>query len=241
MALGSSIETTLAAIGGGMTPIPGGSLAGGALGGYLGGLFDPSNPTQARGQQQQAGGLNLPTQQIPTVSQNQLQALMSLLQTGMAGAGQGLDFGPIREQAMSQFQEQTVPSLAERFTRLGSRGSSAFTQQLGQAGAGLKRDLAAQEAQFGLQKHGALANLLKMGLAPQFGTVAERQGPGVGESLAGNLGPAIEALIKILPLLMKGRGGQPPEIGEQAPLPTSTSGAPVSMTGGLGQAGLRFT
>jgi hypothetical protein len=44
---------------------------------------------------------------------------------------------------MRQFQEQTVPQLAERFSGLGAQRSSAFGQALGGAGAGLQENLAA--------------------------------------------------------------------------------------------------
>ncbi len=53
---------------------------------------------------------------------------------------------------MRQFHEQTVPALAERFSGLGSgaQNSSAFTQALGAAGAGLSENLAALRSQLQL-------------------------------------------------------------------------------------------
>lgn len=198
MAFGSSIGTALGSITGGLSPIPGGSLAGGALGGLLGGLFEGSGNQPSSAGQQQSSGLNLSTQKLGKFTPDQLSALSQLLSTGLAGAGQGLDFAPIRQQATTQFQQQTVPGLAERFTRLGSRGSSAFAQQLGQAGAGLQQGLAGQEAQFGLQKQGALANLLKMGLAPQFDTIAQQQSPSFGSQAAPGIGASLPQLLMLL-------------------------------------------
>ena len=50
---------------------------------------------------------------------------------------------------MRQFNEQTIPALAERFSGLGSgaQSSSAFNQALGAAGAGLSENLASLRAQ----------------------------------------------------------------------------------------------
>lgn len=48
-----------------------------------------------------------------------------------------------------QFGEQTIPGLAESFTSMGegAQGSSAYQQQLAQAGSGLAQQLAGQRAQ----------------------------------------------------------------------------------------------
>lgn len=92
----------------------------------------------------------------------QQQQLFQQLLSGMFGGGQNplfgagqnylqqlLGGGPEATAAfeapyLRQFQEQTVPGLAERFAGLGSgaQSSSAFQQALGQAGAGLSENLA---------------------------------------------------------------------------------------------------
>lgn len=71
-------------------------------------------------------------------------------------------FQPIANKARSSFSQNTVPSLAERFTSLGSNATSspAFGQELGQAGAGLEEALAALQAQYGQQSIGQLLQLL---------------------------------------------------------------------------------
>jgi len=63
------------------------------------------------------------------------------------------DVEPLAQQAQARFQQQTIPSIAERFTALGagSQGSSAFAQQLGGAGADLQRELAALRSLYGYQ------------------------------------------------------------------------------------------
>ncbi|HWY34844.1 MAG TPA: hypothetical protein VNX68_09365 [Nitrosopumilaceae archaeon] len=61
-------------------------------------------------------------------------------------------FSPIAQEARNQFQTETVPGLAERFTAFrggqGGQRSSAFQGALGSAGAGLERGLAADSSRF---------------------------------------------------------------------------------------------
>jgi hypothetical protein len=73
---------------------------------------------------------------------------------GQPAAKSQFDFAPIAQQARTNFQTQTVPTLAERFGSLGgeSRGSSAVIGQLGAAGAGLNEGLAALQQHYGLQQ-----------------------------------------------------------------------------------------
>lgn len=113
----------------------------------------------------------------------QQEALSQILQQAL-GQYQNLstDFAPIAERARTQFQEQTIPSLAERFTGLGGQRSSAFGQQVGQAGADLESQLAAMESQFGLEQ-GKLAQIfLALGLTPQFESTYFPRKPGMLES-----------------------------------------------------------
>lgn len=109
-------------------------------------------------------------EQLPRFSPEQLNVLQFLLQHGMQGLQNPYQgFEPIAQQARTQFQEQTVPSLAERFTSLGGATSSpSFAAQLGQAGGNLETGLAALQSQYGMQNRAQLANLLGMGLTPQF-------------------------------------------------------------------------
>lgn len=118
--------------------------------------------------------ININTPQQQAILDN----LSRLLPEGIAGLnlpGQQSSFAPIEEQARANFNENTIPGLAERFASLGTGGSlnsSAFAQSLGGAGAGFERDLAALKAQHGLQEQGLqsnnLFNLLSAGLRPQF-------------------------------------------------------------------------
>jgi len=120
-------------------------------------------------------------EQLASVEQPQQQAIMQMLQQAlgqMQNPTQG--FQPIAQQAREQFQQNTVPTIAERFTSMGGGGqrSSAFAGQLGQAGAGLESQLAGQQAQFGQQQQGLAQQLAQLGLSPtfQYGYHPERAG-----------------------------------------------------------------
>ena len=78
-------------------------------------------------------------------------------------------FQPIEQHARSQFN-QSIPSLAERFTSLGqgAQRSSGFASAIGRAGAGLEESLAAMRAQYGLQNRGQMMQLGQMGMQPRF-------------------------------------------------------------------------
>lgn len=104
------------------------------------------------------------------------QGLMEMLQNFLGGGGgdmpgmgylQGIlgDDPNLMSQyekpMMRQFNEQVVPGMAERFSGsgMGSRNSSAFQNQMGQAGQRLSEGLGAQRAQL---KQGAMNQILQM-------------------------------------------------------------------------------
>lgn len=94
------------------------------------------------------------------------QQAMNLLKN----SGNQFNFEPIAQKAKTQFQTQTVPGLAERFTSLGGgQRSSAFQGALGQAGANLNEGLASLEQQFGLKQQGLNQNLLRLLLTHGLG------------------------------------------------------------------------
>ncbi len=118
---------------------------------------------------------------LPSMSQEQMGLLGQLLE-GLGGQGGALggglgnlqqmlsgDASAFEAPAQRQFQEQIVPGIAERFSGMGAgaQQSSAFTQALSQAGAGLSVRLAMQRA--GLQQSGMsqLQGLLGLGLGAQ--------------------------------------------------------------------------
>lgn len=96
---------------------------------------------------EQKGLQNQLLQQLgPMLSQGQIgqqplfQSGQNFLQSLLQGGPEA--FKQFEAPLMRQFQEQTIPQLAERFSGLGAQSSSAFQQALGQAGAGLSERLA---------------------------------------------------------------------------------------------------
>lgn len=96
------------------------------------------------------------------------------------------------------FEEQTIPSIAERFTGAGAQKSSAFGQQLGKAGKDLEEGLAAQRGNMSFQALSQLMSLLGTGLTPQFENVFRPATGGVFGDLAGSAGNL--GLLKLLGL-----------------------------------------
>jgi hypothetical protein len=140
-------------------------------------------------------------QQFPRLSPQQLQLqgqAGNAAQQLLPGTQQGFNFAPIAQQARTQFNTQTIPSLAERFTSLGGQGSSAFQGALGQAGAGLEEGLAGLESKFGLANQGQqqqlLLALLGMALQPQHENAYFPSRPGLLQGLGGGLGSGLGTL-----------------------------------------------
>ncbi|MCK5019460.1 MAG: hypothetical protein KAS32_20545 [Candidatus Peribacteraceae bacterium] len=152
------------ALSGGAAGGPWGALAGG-LGGLLGGF---------------AGTKKDKLKQLPTMNEGQL-ALLSQLQEMLSPGGQlGQGYGQSISQMtdlmdpsseaqqrfadpyMREFQQQTVPGLAEQFAGAGGMGgglsSSGFGQALGAAGGNLQSQLAQLKSGLGLQAGQQLMN-----------------------------------------------------------------------------------
>ncbi len=161
--------------------------------------------------------------------------LISYLLNNMMGGqgGQGrFDFAPIAQKARTQFEQQTIPGIAERFNTLGrgALSSSGFAQTLGGAGAGLEEGLAAQESQYGLQQQGLLQSLLGQLLGQsnqqQFENIYHPEQPGFVQSVAPGViaglassfgGPLAGAAGGALANALFG------SVGQQAPTKTASS------------------
>lgn len=140
-------------------------------------------------------------QDVLTGGQSQLlnQLLGGLggpLQSGFQNLSQLLSGSPQAMQAferpaITQFEQQIVPGIAERFAGSGSLSSSQFNRALAGAGANLAENLQAQRA--GLQQNALsqLMQLLSTGLGTQqFENIYTPRQPGFLESLTG---PALQA------------------------------------------------
>jgi len=148
------------------------------------------------------GGSGL--KKLPTMTQGQ-QGIQNKLEGAFGSQGGGLDKilqqlmmqlqgGGEAEQAfgnqyMRQFNEQTLPNIAERFAGGGALSSSGFGQSLGAAGAGLQENLAALR---GGQQQNALQQLMQLlGMtqsAQPFDYMQKQGGGGMGGGIAQGLG-----------------------------------------------------
>ena len=131
-------------------------------------------------------------QEIPTVTPEQKQLLNQLIGMlggeGQLGVGMEESLSQLRELMdpsseamqrfadpyMRQFEQETVPGIAQRFAGAGAEGgalsSSAFGQALGGAGAGLQSQLAALKSQL---QRGAAQDIMgqfQSILGPALGT-----------------------------------------------------------------------
>lgn len=150
--------------------------------------------------------------QFPLLNPLQQRAQNQALTTALSGLQnrQQPSFDPIANQARRQFQTQTIPTIAERFTSMpgaGSQRSSAFTGALGNAGSQLESNLASLQSQFNLsnqaQENSLLSHLLQLGLGHNY-EGALTNNPSFGSSLA----PAASTFARLLPLLIAvGFGG----------------------------------
>lgn len=116
---------------------------------------------------------------------------------------------------LRQFNEEIIPGIGERFAGVGGLSSSAFQQELGQAGAGLSEKLAALRTgnqlqglgaaqQYGQQPFNNLMDLIRVAFQSQFNTgvnggdvgiFAKLLAPvlqGAGSSVGQNLGQKLQ-------------------------------------------------
>lgn len=178
-----------AGVGGGIGSVFGpigtgiGALGGGVLGLLGGGRDKPKKIKQLQNytpeQQQQLDRL---LQMAKEGNEDAFKYIQSIL-SDEEGA-----FDAFEAPAIEQFQEQTVPSILERFNRGGgmSKGSSAVNYSLGQAGRGLSRDLASQRANL---KQNAMTQLNQM-TSPAYGQRTTNYTTGGQQGAFGMLAPA---------------------------------------------------
>ena len=132
------------------------------------------------------------TTTFPTQTGQQSDLINNLLKmaSGKLTSGQ-FDFGPIEQQARTNFTQSTIPSITEMFNDPGGEGlrSSGFQGAVGRAGSDLESNLAAMKANYNLQEQGLMQNLVGAGMQPQFDTHHEP-----GSSPLGGMGGILGAL-----------------------------------------------
>lgn len=144
-------------------------------------------PSFFKGREAQIASIN----KYSPEAQGALGYLLNQAQQNMANPYQG--FEPIAQQARSQFQKKTLPSIAERFAGSGSNAlsSGSFASQLGEAGAGLEEALAALQSQYGMQNRQMSLQELLAGITPQFENFYQPREQGFNET---GLLPLLEAI-----------------------------------------------
>jgi len=194
--MASTLGSTLGGMGAGAAmggtygaPIgPWGAAAGAGIGGVLGGLggyfgqgeVTPEKTTQLNRYQPWQEAM---MKQGSQMGMDQLQQMM----------GQPGQINPIEAEYMRRFQQQTVPGLAERFSGVPTaqgQQTSAFGQQMGQAGQDLQTRLAA--LRFETQQK-LLPMMIGMGQQPMqenFFTPQQQQ-PGFTEQMLPGAGAAL--------------------------------------------------
>ena len=141
-------------------------------------------------------------EQVPGMTEEQkgllgqtASGLKAPMQTGMDLYQRILSGDPEAMQAfeaplMSQFHDETVPELAHQFT--GAHRSSAFGQQLGQAGASLSERLGAMRAELKMKAMQGLSGMYGQTMgARQFENVQHPAQGGMGQSVAPAIGQAV--------------------------------------------------
>jgi hypothetical protein len=131
----------------------------------------------AQGASALAGGLRGATaksgkmRQFPTVTPEQANTMgwarnfgQQQIQNPYAG------FDPIAKRATSMFQQQTLPTLAQRFTGMGENAlsSPSYQHQMSGANEDFQERLAALMANYGLHQQSLGQGLMGMGLYPEF-------------------------------------------------------------------------
>jgi hypothetical protein len=126
-------------------------------------------------------------EQYSTVTPQQQGIMQLLQQLGVYNLQNPYEgFEPIAEQALDQFNQEGINSIAHRFTSLGqgSLDSPDFAQHAYGARAGLMKDLAAQKAQWGQQNMGNILQMLQLGLGRQTENIHRPEQPGFAKEAA---------------------------------------------------------
>lgn len=155
--------------------------------GGLGGLAASAGKIGGKGFSSFLKGDPEKERQFQRFTPEQQDVLSNLLRQG----AEETNISGLENLARKRFQEETIPSIAERFTAMGagSQGSSAFQSSLGRAGSDLEAQLGALRSQQGMQKLG-------LGLQPSFETAFSPATPGF-------LQGGSQALLQSLPMLLK--------------------------------------
>lgn len=149
------------------------------------------------------------SQALPTQTPQQMQLSNASGQAGMQllskiGQPDYSGFEPIAQQATNYYNEELIPSLAERFTGmgLGAQNSSAFAEQLRSGASDFAQGLAALRSQHGMQQQGlnnqTIGTLMSGGMQPQYENLYHAPVGGFKQAVGGGLGSGLTFLLSKL-------------------------------------------
>lgn len=210
-ATGATIGSVIPGIGTGIGALIGGGI--GALGSYLGGDQTQQSAMKQQKKQSALNKVGQPNQQqgsfwngtpaglntFNNLTPQQQELSNSLLQQGKQGLENynKFDFAPIESAARQNFGKNTIPTLSERFEKLGggSLNSSGFDRARASAQKDLELGLSAQKQNYNLQQQGQLQNLLQLGLSPQLESHYNQGSPGFSQNIQKDLAAYLSKAI----------------------------------------------
>lgn len=149
------------------------------------------------------------TKQLPTMTGQQRQYLDQLMEQLQQSSpemwnylnsllsGEGADWEAFSAPYMRQFEEETIPGIAERFGGAGAQSSSGFQQALGKAGAGLQEQLAQLRGQLRMGAAQQIQGMMGQGLGQRaFENLYIPRGQGFLQGMAPAIGGALVAGAK---------------------------------------------
>ena len=119
-------------------------------------------------------GQNKQLSNLTPQQQQMWQQIMPMIQGGINNS---FDFNKIAEGAQNRFQQNTMPSIADRFGSMDAQRSSGYGQATANAQRDLQLDLAGQQQKFGLESQRNWADILGLASQPQFENVYEEGRP----------------------------------------------------------------
>ncbi len=148
-------------------------------------------------------------QMLPTQTPQQMQLGNAAGQAGLGllgkiGQPDYSGFDPIAQQATNFYNEELIPSLAERFTGMGggAQNSSAFAEQLRSGASDFAQGLSALRSQHGMQQQGlnnqAIGTLLSGGMNPQYENIYHAPVGGFKQAIGGGIGSGLTFLLSKL-------------------------------------------
>lgn len=183
-------------------------------------------------------------QELPRYNPMQQQGIQSLIGSGMSALQNPYGgFEPIAQKAQADFASMAMPQLNEQFTRgmveggQSLKGTPAYYNALLGAQAGLQRDLAAQQALYGMQNRQLGLAEIEGGLKQLFDRLPIAAQPGIAQTVLPTLIEKSPDIINQVRKWYKGEGDEEQAAASQntAANQSTTSSQPQSTLGFLAE------